>query len=739
MTSWFEEQIALRKRKDTEAFEDSCLKIAGSVMGKSLSSAFQNEREQATDAIGLILAYYHIKAREVPDKLSSLEEVLEYLLRPYGIMTRVVSLREGWRKDASGAMLATFADDGKPVALIPAGANRYKYADPATRQMTRVTASSEKLFGSEVFVFYKAFPPRAMTMKDLYAYIFSNLDRHGVFGYFGFALIATCVGMLIPWINRMLFSDIVAMKSASAFFAIAVFLICASLSSLLFGTIQELFLRRLTQKLSLSIESATMMRILTLPGSFFTKYTSGDLAKRVSNMSVLLYEILNMVMSCFTTALFSFLYIFQIRSFAPVLAVPAFLVAALQMITIIAAFVIRSKINLTQMELDAKESGLSYSLITGIEKIKLSGAEKRAFSKWAGAYAAQSKYLYDPPMFVKVFPAIMTAIALTGTIIVYYLAIKTNINVSQYYAFNAAFAIMNGAFKVLVPMIWLAARIAPTFELIRPVIETAPEIAEDKPVIEKLSGGIELSNVTFRYSEDMPYVLDNVSLKISPGQYVAITGKTGCGKSTLMRVMLGFDKPQKGAVYYDGRDLDRIDLKSLRSRIGTVMQNGSLFMGDIYSNIVISAPQLTLEDAWYAAEMAGIADDIRQMPMNMFTIIGEGTGGISGGQKQRLMIARAIAPKPKILMFDEATSALDNITQKKVADSLDALQCTRIVIAHRLSTIKNCDRIIVLDEGKIVEDGTYDELIAKNGCFVELVSRQQVERKMERCYENQHI
>lgn len=728
MASWFEEQIELRKQNDIEAFEDSCLKIAGSVMGQSLSSALQNEREQATDAIGSILKYYHIKVREVPDNLLSMEEVLEHLLRPYGIMTRIVSIREGWRKDASGAMLTTFTDDGKPVALIPARANGYKYADPETGQMTRVTASSEKLFGGEAFAFYKAFPARAMTMKDLYAYIFSNLDRDGVFGYFGFALIATCVGMLIPWINKMLFSDIAAMKSVSALISIAVFMICASLSSLLFGTIQELFLHRLTQKFSLSIESATMMRILTLPRSFFTKYTSGDLANRVSNMSVFIYEILNLVMSCFTTALFSFIYIFQIRSFAPVLAVPAFIVAALQMITIIAALVIRSRINLTQMELTAKESGLSYSLTTGVEKIKLSGAERRAFSKWAGAYAAQAKYMYDPPMFVKVFPAIITAIALIGTIIIYYLSIKTNIDVSQYYAFNAALAIVNGAFKTLVPMIGPAALIVPTFELLRPVIETAPEIAEDKLVIEKLSGGIELSNVTFRYSEDMPPVLDNLSLNIRPGQYVAITGKTGCGKSTLLRVMLGFEKPQKGAVYYDGRDLNRIDLKSLRSKIGTVMQNGSLFMGDIYSNIVISAPQLTLDDAWSAAEMAGIADDIRQMPMNMFTIIGEGTGGISGGQRQRLMIARAIAPKPKILMFDEATSALDNITQKRVSDSLDALNCTRIVIAHRLSTIKNCDRIIVLDEGKIVEDGTYDELIAKNGFFTELVSRQQVER-----------
>jgi ABC-type bacteriocin/lantibiotic exporter with double-glycine peptidase domain len=216
-------------------------------------------------------------------------------------------------------------------------------------------------------------------------------------------------------------------------------------------------------------------------------------------------------------------------------------------------------------------------------------------------------------------------------------------------------------------------------------------------------------------------------MRINAGEYIAIVGTTGCGKSTLLRLMLGFEKPEKGAIYYDGRDISTLDLRSLRRKIGVVMQNGSLFQGDIFSNIVISAPHLSLADAWEAAETAGIADDIRAMPMGMQTIIAEGQGGISGGQKQRLMIARAVAPKPKILMFDEATSALDNKTQKQVSDALDHLKCTRIVIAHRLSTIKNCDRILVLDHGRIAEDGTYDELIAKNGIFADLVARQRLD------------
>ena len=230
-----------------------------------------------------------------------------------------------------------------------------------------------------------------------------------------------------------------------------------------------------------------------------------------------------------------------------------------------------------------------------------------------------------------------------------------------------------------------------------------------------------------KYEEKGPTILDNINLKIKKGEYVAIVGKTGCGKSTLMRLLLGFETPNKGAIYYDGRDLAKLDLRSVRQKIGVVMQNGSLFPGDIFSNIIITAPWKTMDDAWEAAEMAGVYDDIKAMPMGMHTLISEGSGGISGGQKQRIMIARAVINRPQVLFFDEATSALDNITQNHVAKSIEKLNSTRLVIAHRLSTIKNCDRILVMDGGKIVEEGTYDELMKQKGMFYDLAIRQVVE------------
>jgi len=268
------------------------------------------------------------------------------------------------------------------------------------------------------------------------------------------------------------------------------------------------------------------------------------------------------------------------------------------------------------------------------------------------------------------------------------------------------------------------ANVKPLFKLVQPIFEAVPETGAGKKQVVSLSGRIEVSNVTFRYTKDGPIVLNNISLRIEPGEYVAIVGRSGCGKSTLMRILLGFEKPESGAVYYDGYDLETLDLRSVRQCIGVDLQDGKLFSGDIFSNIIITAPWSTLEQAWEAARLAGLEEDIKAMPMGMHTLISEGSGGISGGQKQRILIARALVSKPKIILFDEATSALDNITQKHVATSLASLGCTRVVIAHRLSTVKECDRILVMDGGRIVEEGSYEELMARKGLFYELAARQ---------------
>ena len=724
---WFDEQIHQRKKADEEAFSESFRQIAGAVMGRRMSDSLNNNRQVTTDAIGEILNYYHVNSGEVPDSITDMNEVLEYLMRPYGIMRRNVRLDDGWYKDAVGAMLGVKKDDKSVVALLPDKISGYRYFDRTLGKSVRIGRRNEDLFENEAIAFYKPFPLTRMGIGSLAKYICEQISISDIVMLCAAMLVVTLVGMITPRMNETLFSSVLASKNGRALIGAGIYLLAATVSGLLFGIVRTLINLRINTKLDINVEAAAMMRMLSLPADFFKEYNSGELANRLGYINSLCNQLVSIVLSTTLSSLFSLMYIGQIFYFAPGLVMPAMSITLLTLAVTISSVLLQMRITKQQMLLSSKESGVTYALISGIQKIRLSGSEKRAFGRWGKAYASQAQLLYNPPLLLKVSSVITTGISLVGSMVIYYYAISTGVSVAQYYAFNSAFGMVSGAFMSLAGIISSIALIRPSLEMAKPLLETVPEIAEDKEVLTSLKGGIELNNITFRYNENMPDVIDNLSLKINPGQYVAIVGRTGCGKSTLMRLMLGFETPQKGAIYYDGRDLKRIDLKSLRQKIGAVMQNGKLFTGDIYSNIVITAPWLTVDDAWAAARIAGLEEDIRNMPMGMNTMIAEGQGGISGGQKQRLMIARAVAPKPRILMFDEATSALDNITQRQVCQSLDQMKCTRIVIAHRLSTIKQCDRIIVIEGGKIIEDGTYEELIAAKGFFADLVSRQQLE------------
>ena len=724
---WFDEQIKQRKKHDEDLFSEAFVGIADAVLGSKMSAAYHSDEAKAQGAIEEILKYYHVKPREVPDSIRGLNDRLEYLLRPNGIMRRNVNLPQGWYKDAIGAILGTRMDDGSVVAFIPKGLAGYVFYDAPTGKWVTLTRKNESLFANEGICFYKPFPLGKLTLASLMRYIIETLSAAD-FVLFALATLATtAMGLFGFFLNNLLMGTVVNSKNYQLLIGIAVFMISVSISTMLVGSVKSLLMERINTKMALSVQAATMMRVLSLPADFFKKYSSGDLTSRTQYIQSLCSMLISTVLSTGLTSIFSLMYVSQIFAYTPALVVPALCILLATICLSLITTVTQMRYTKRKMELSAQEIGMSYAMITGVQKIKLSGAEKRMFARWSKLYSEQLMVSYNPPMFLRANGAFSAIISLGGMILMYFMAVRSQISVADYYAFNTAYGMVSGAFMSIAGIATNIAQLKPTIEMAKPIMDTIPEVSEGKLVVERLSGAIELNNVSFRYNESMPNVLDNLSLKIRPGQYVAIVGSTGCGKSTLMRIMLGFEKPQKGAVYYDGKDLSCIDLKSLRRKIGVVMQNGKLFQGDIFSNITISAPQLTLDEAWAAAEMSGIADDIRRMPMGMHTLISEGAGGISGGQRQRLMIARAIASSPKILMFDEATSALDNITQKIVSDSLEKLKCTRIVIAHRLSTIKACDRIIYLDKGKILEDGTYDELIARNGKFAQLVARQRLD------------
>ncbi len=717
---WFDEQIRQRKKDDADTLSDALYDITNAVSDKKTffqSGNAKNETEK-------ILEYYGVKSRDLPDSLKDTDSQIEYLIRPHGIMKRTVELKRGWYKNASYPML-TKLKDGTITALIPGKFSGYFYTDRKSGRFVKVSKKSENLFEDKAYCFYKPYPMEKLSEKELAKNILGAIKPADIFLLVLICILTIAIALIVPCVYKILFSYIAKGKDIQPLFFASLVLICVALSTNLLTSAKRIIAGRIKNQLQVSCESAVMTRILSLPTSFFKKYSAGELSSKVQSVSELSAAFSQTIITLGITVLLSFIYFGWIAVFVPSLLMPTVTTSFLVIVYSLLIMVWQSKIKENQNILDSEEQGISYSLISGISKIKLVGAEMRAFAKWGKKYAAKARLMYNLPLIIMLKRAVYIFITFLGSVWVYYTAAETGVSSADFYAFSVAYAFIVSAVFMFFENSEKLSDIKPKIKNIKTFFEAEPEISADKQPVMHLLGGVEFNNVMFRYGESKA-IFNNLSFKIRPGEYVAIVGKTGCGKSTLIRLLLGFETPQKGGIYYDGKDLSALDLKSLRQKLGIVTQNGKLFSGDIFSNIAISSPGLTLDDAWAAAEAAGIAEDIRNMPMGMNTILSEGGGGISGGQRQRILIARAIAKNPRIILFDEATSALDNITQKAVSETLDNLKCTRIIVAHRLSTIKKCTRIIVLDDGKIVEDGNYDELIKKDGLFAKLVHRQEI-------------
>ena len=724
--NWFEDQIKNRLQNDEDDFSAAFCELSSIVMGEeSAKAGLVTPRQKTHNAVQEILRFYGQDIVPVPESITDTVAYINYCIKPSGIMKRKVELTGTWWRDAQGPMLGVL-QNGDVVALLPSNRG-YTYFDyEKTRRVTLNQATAKQLQAS-AYCFYKPFPNRELSVNDLVKYMLGTVTRSDIAFYLIVMLVTTLMGLIQPKISLLLYSYIIPQGSANMLFPLGILMISLAVASQTLALSKNLIMSRLTMRLSNTIEPAAMMRMLNLPAGFFKKYASGELSQKFALIPSICNSIFSVITGTLLTSLFSLAYFTQIANITPRLLTPSLIIIGATLAMNIITTLTTMKIQKKSLDANAQLSGMTYSMLSGIQKIKLSGSEKRMFARWATKYKTAANFTYNPPFILKYSGVISTVISTAGLAVVYFITIISRMGVGEYMAYNTAYGMVSASVLSIGSIITVFSGLKPQLDTVAPILKTVPEISQSKTVVTGLSGGIEVQNLTFRYEEGGRKILDGVNLKIRPGQYVAIVGKTGCGKSTLVRLLLGFEHPNKGAIYYDGKDIGKLDLPSLRRKIGVVMQNSKLFNGDIYSNIVISAPALTVDDAWEAARIADIADDIEAMPMGMHTIITEGSGGVSGGQKQRLMIARAVAPKPKILIFDESTSALDNITQKHVTDALAGLKCTRIVIAHRLSTIKNCDKIYVLDQGKIMEEGTFDELCERAGLFYKLVNRQMIE------------
>ncbi len=725
--SWFEEQLETRKRLDDDQVAEAYERIARAIEGSKRAPRMTLDDVEATDsAVAVVLRYFGKKPADVPVSLTDPSDRMEYAVRSCGMMKRKVMLEGRWWADATGAYLGQLTT-GEPVAIIPLGLRSYAYVEPSTNKKVLLTARTAADVLPEAFCFYRPLPEESLSVRDLIKFMGASLDMGDYIRIVLASLAVALVGLLPAVANGLLFDRIIPSGDVGLILPISALLLGAAIANTLIGILRGMVGARMSSKLSMQMEAAMMSRVLSLPPSFFKDRQAGDLAKRVKRIRSIVDTLTSIFLGTGLTAIFSLVYIVQITAYAPSLAVPAVIIILVQLAVGIAVAVAQARRQRRIVEADLKVSGLVPALLNGISKLKLAGAEKRAFAQWADAEAALLSAQYDLPLWYKVSGTLPALVTLVGTIVIYWAAGSSGVTLADFMAFNVAYGAVSSAIVALAGTGGRLAQVKSHLESVQPLLQAVPESAVRGKLVTSLSGSIELAGVTFGYDPSQPPVLEGLSLKVKSGEYLAVVGKSGSGKSTLLRLLLGFEKPERGAIYYGGQDIADIDPRSLRRVIGVCLQNGSLFAGTIFSNIVIASARATMDDAWEAAEIAGVADDIRAMPMGMLTLITEGSGGVSGGQRQRILIARAVCSKPRILIFDEATSALDNVTQRHVSDSLAKLKCTRIVVAHRLSTIKLADRIVMLDGGRIIEEGTYDELMAMDGAFADLVKRQQLE------------
>ena len=719
--SIFSSQIDKRRKYDSSSLSHEMIEGAAR-MGLHYSDPIPQTDHLSVRQVLRALQIFDYELEN--DDIVPLEQQFSNILHTHGIMKRMVQLNDGWWKETSGPLLGR-TQSGHLVALQPKWTGRSYYYINAEGIRQKVTRQRmEHDLEPEAYAFTKSLPLHRLTKREVIAFILASANNHSLIYMCLAALVVVLLGMIVPMANKFVFDTVIPAGNPAALAPIAGLLTGAAVAVLLISFIRNLYILRVENILEMNLHNAVMARLFLLPARFFHSHSSGELTSKMNNLTQLCQQVNESVVGALLGGALSIVYFIQVGIYGGRLLAPAAVLYVLQTLMVVLYFRTVVRLNLQFISKNDALNGMECNLFAGIQKIKLTGSETRAYTQWLNRYTNTTHIIYNPRFLLRLFPSLLALMSVVNLLVIYYFTRRFSIETSNFIAFTSAFGMLTAALSEIIRQIPEMAKIGPQLDSIMAIAETEPEVSGPSAAISSLSGSIKISHLSFRYQEDMPLVIDDLSLNIKDGEYVGIAGASGCGKSTLLRLLLGFETPLRGNISYDHYDLAKADKSELRRRIGSCLQNGRLFTGDIFHNITITAPWATHDDAWEALRMACMYDEVKALPMGLHTVITEDGGGFSGGQKQRLLIARALIGRPSILFFDEATSALDNISQKQVSDNLDRLHCTRLVIAHRLSTIRHCDRIIVLDKGKIAEEGTFEELMARKGLFYEMSLRQ---------------
>lgn len=704
----YENDSVLVKRADDSLYNNN------SFLNHEKKDCFQMSIDYVLKKYGIIPAWIH--------GIKDPEDLLEAKLNPYGLMYKKIDVSDHENILRHGGYIIAFGDDGDVYVLSPAiiGYSCLSIGDGKRKHLTNALKLKQGGYGILIPMKEGRF-----SLRSYASLVIRLLSLRDVLPVGATILLVTLLGAVAPKINKYVLSTVVDTGNLNMLFTVMILFLSAGILKVILSTVKSVLLNQMKTRVSLQAQSTVVARVLLLPQRVLKEISSGKLSKQISQSRRLAGLIIGMLVDTSLTVLFSLVYIWQMAGFSPVLVIPA---VVMLLVKILASFLIakeNSENEKNDVDTSMENSRFLFMSIQGIQKIKGLGAEKRVYAHWAEIYQKMLIYRLDQPFPVKMKNVIISFITACTTVLLLAIAAPNGVTGTDYMAFNAAYAlVIIAAEEVLnvVSSIYVMRALAKNVE---PLFEHEAEGLQNDELVRNLHGRICLENVSFSYPDSRIKCLDNVSFTVEKGEKIAIVGQSGCGKSTLLNLLLGIENPDSGMIMFDDKPINSLDKRSLRRHIGTVLQYSSLLPGTIFSNIAFNRPDLTEKEAWEAAEKASIADYIRTLPLGMHTeVIESQSNGFSGGQRQRIHLARVFASKANVKILDEPTSALDNVTQKKVLEAIYNDSSTVIMVAHRLSTVKDCDRIIMIEEGRISESGTYDELIKKNGSFAALVKKQ---------------
>lgn len=667
-------------------------------------------------AEGIALAPSSNQAQE-----GTLFDRLEFIANRSGFRFREIQFDHNWWREEGPALIGVQVG-GEPCALLWRR-GRWHLFDGKAAEGQPVDGDVAATLATRGYMLYPALPATSSS---------NAVRRFATFGTGPDAIrlmlaaaAAALTSLIVPVATGAIIGHAIPDGRHDLVFDMLMLLLSATLGGSAFQIVRALALVRLGTQVDRRLQAAVWDRVMRLQTSFYRDYSVGNLAQRVLAVDAIRRILAGEAVNGITGGVFALASLGVMLFYDKTLALFALgyaLIAALMLFLLGRA---QMRLKRAAFEHKGIVSGFLVEILGGIAKLRVAAAELRAFTRWANAFADQRANDSRAGRLGAIQSAALVSFPLLGALGAFALAAGRSqpMNVGDFAAFNSAFGQLTAALIGLGTSINLAIETLPLFARVRPVLEAPLEVGPDREEPGRLQGAITVRNLWFRYKESGPWVLEDVSLDVRPGEHVAVVGASGAGKSTLLRLLLGFEVPARGGIFFDRKDLQRLDLHRVRRQAGTVMEAAGLMPGSIRENIAGSTP-VSRERVEEAVRMAGLEPDIADMPMGLESFVMEGGGQLSGGQRQRVLIARALVHRPRIVLFDQATSALDNRTQAIVAQSLATLDATRIVIAHRLSTVREADRIVVLEKGRIVESGRYDDLIERDGPFRRLVERQ---------------